>query len=71
MVIVHILKELGLMAWDIFWPLALGFMLSAVIRTFVPMKTVTKRLGNTNAKGLGLATVFGPFLPRAPMRRLP
>ncbi len=57
--LLQILKELLLMVWDIFWPLALGFILSAVIRAFVPMKTVSNHLGKNDAKSLGWASLFG------------
>ena len=47
------------MVWDIFWPLALGFILSAIIRTYISTSMISSRLGKSNAKGLALSTFFG------------
>ena len=47
------------MTWDIYWALALGFLLSAFIRVFVSTSAITNKLGKNNAKGLALSAVFG------------
>ena len=42
------------MTWDIYWGLAFGFMLSSVVRSFVPTKTIASRLGKNSAAAVGL-----------------
>ena len=59
MILKNILTAIINMVWDIFWPLALGFILSAIIRTYVSTSTISSRLGKSNAKGLALSTLFG------------
>lgn len=58
-----LLKNIGTailsMIWEVYWPLALGFLLSAVIRTFISTSAISSYLGKSNAKGLSLATFFG------------
>lgn len=51
--------ELASMIWDIYWGLAFGFMLSSVIRAFVPTSAISSRLGKDNAGSLSLASFFG------------
>jgi uncharacterized membrane protein YraQ (UPF0718 family) len=57
------IKEIGIaffgMSWQLFWGLALGFMISALIRALVSTETVSKSLGKTNPKSIGLSTFFG------------
>lgn len=55
----EIFTELGKMAWDVYWPLALGFLLSAFVRAFVSTSTISGKLGRTNAKSILLASFFG------------
>ncbi|RYY23362.1 MAG: metal ion permease, partial [Sphingobacteriaceae bacterium] len=55
----NICLELISMIWDIYWGLAFGFMLSSVIRAFVPASAVSSRLGDNTVKSLGMATFFG------------
>jgi hypothetical protein len=59
MLLKNILIAIMNMVWDIFWPLALGFILSAIIRTYISTSTISSRLGKSNAKGLALSTFFG------------
>jgi uncharacterized membrane protein YraQ (UPF0718 family)/YHS domain-containing protein len=47
------------MFWEILWPLALGFLLSAVVQTLVSRKAVVSALGSDSPKSLALATVLG------------
>lgn len=57
------LKRIGIelisMIWEIYWGLAFGFMLSAVVRAFVPTSAISSRLGRNNTKSLSLASFFG------------
>lgn len=48
-----------LMSWDIYWGLAFGFILSSLIRAFVPTRTVTDKLEKTSVKSVSLAALFG------------
>lgn len=55
----EILVQLVEMAWNIYWGLAFGFILSSVIRAFVTTETISQKLGKNSLKSLGLATFFG------------
>lgn len=47
------------MVWEIFWGLALGFILSSIIRAFVPTETISNSIGKTSVKSLSISTFFG------------
>src|SRR6267143_1370312 len=47
------------MFWEVLWPLALGFLLSAVVQTVVSKKAVAGALGRPDLKGFVLACGFG------------
>ena len=47
------------MLWEILWPLALGFLLSAVVQTLISKRAIANTLGRTNLKGFVLACGFG------------
>jgi uncharacterized protein len=47
------------MFWQVLWPLALGFLLSAVVETLVSKEAVSRLLGRDTARSVALATVFG------------
>lgn len=47
------------MGWMIFWALALGFLISGIVRAFVSKKRVASLLGRPDFKSLGLASFFG------------
>jgi uncharacterized membrane protein YraQ (UPF0718 family) len=47
------------MLWEVFWPLALGFILSAIVQTLVSRRAVERALGPDSPRSLGLATLFG------------
>jgi uncharacterized protein len=49
----------GSMFWEVLWPLALGFLLSAVVETLVSKRTVARLLGRDTAGGVVRATAFG------------
>ena len=53
------LHEAFSMAWEILWPLALGFGLSAIVQTVVSHREMAKALGDDSPRGLALATAFG------------
>jgi uncharacterized protein len=47
------------MFWEVLWPLALGFILSAIVQTLVSRRAVERALGSDSPRSLGLATLFG------------
>jgi uncharacterized membrane protein YraQ (UPF0718 family) len=47
------------MFWAVLWPLALGFLLSAIVETFVSRQSISRLLGRDGAAPVALATVFG------------
>lgn len=58
-VVTNILSQLGHMIWDIYWGLALGFILSSLIRAFVSTESISARLGKDSITAISLSTVFG------------
>ena len=47
------------MLWEVFWPLALGFVLSAIVQVLVSRKAVSRALGDDSPRSLALATALG------------
>jgi len=47
------------MFWEILWPLALGFLLSAIVQTLVPKRAVAGALGTDSPRSLALACGLG------------
>ncbi|HEV2141002.1 MAG TPA: permease [Candidatus Dormibacteraeota bacterium] len=47
------------MFWDVLWPLALGFLISAVVQGLVPRQAVGRVLGRDNLRGVTFATLLG------------
>ena len=47
------------MFWTVLWPLALGFLLSAAVETFVSKQAISRVLGRGGARPVVLATLFG------------
>ncbi len=47
------------MVWEVLWPLALGFLLSAIVQTVVSKRAVAGALGKPDLKGFVLACGFG------------
>ncbi|MFI5287885.1 MAG: permease [Candidatus Dormibacteria bacterium] len=47
------------MFWQVLWPLALGFLLSAIIEVVVPKQTVARLLGKDSPQGVVTAAAFG------------
>jgi uncharacterized membrane protein YraQ (UPF0718 family) len=58
-VITNILSQLAYMVWDIYWGLALGFILSSLIRAFISTESISARLGKDSVTALTLSTLFG------------
>src|ERR687887_910854 len=57
--IARALQDAFFMLWEVLWPLALGFLLSAVVQTVVPKRAVASTLGRADLKGFALACGFG------------
>ena len=55
----HIGIELISMIWEIYWGLAFGFILSSIIRSFIPASAIGSRLGKNNTKSLAFSSFFG------------
>jgi uncharacterized protein len=58
-ILLKILSQLAFMVWDIYWGLALGFILSSLIRAFVSTESISSRLGKNSVASVGLSTLFG------------
>ena len=57
--ILHALQISFFMLWEVLWPLAFGFLLSAMIQTVVSKRAVAGTLGKPDLKGFVLACGFG------------
>ncbi|HZK72762.1 MAG TPA: permease [Clostridia bacterium] len=57
--ILHALQISIFMLWEVLWPLAFGFLLSAMIQTVVSKRAVASALGKPDLKGFALACGFG------------
>src|SRR5205807_8773287 len=47
------------MAWEVFWPLILGFALSGAVQAVVSKKSMARLLGDDSPRSLAFATLFG------------
>jgi uncharacterized protein len=63
---VFILQEIGkalslafAMFWQVLWPLALGFLLSAMVEALVSKQTISRLLGKDRPREVAIATAFG------------
>jgi YHS domain-containing protein/uncharacterized membrane protein YraQ (UPF0718 family) len=57
--VIRALQDAFFMFWEVLWPLALGFLLSAMVQTVVPKRAVAAALGRPDLKGFALACGFG------------
>ncbi len=57
--VLHALQFSFFMIWEVLWPLALGFVLSAMIQTVVSKRTVAGALGKPDLNGFLFACGFG------------
>ncbi len=53
------LGHAGLMAWETFWALVLGFAVSAALQVFVSKAQMARLFGRTNLRSMAMATGFG------------
>jgi uncharacterized membrane protein YraQ (UPF0718 family) len=63
---VWVLQEIGkalslsfTMFWQVLWPLALGFLLSAVVETLVSRETISRALGRDSPRSVAIAAGLG------------
>jgi uncharacterized membrane protein YraQ (UPF0718 family)/YHS domain-containing protein len=47
------------MFWEVLWPLALGFLISAVVQSVVSRRAVVALLGKDDLRGVSIATLLG------------
>ena len=47
------------MFWEVFWPLTLGFLISAVVQSVVSRQAVVRALGRDDLRGVAFATLAG------------
>ena len=47
------------MAWEVLWPLILGFALSGIVQAVVSHRALARLLGDDSPRSLSLATLFG------------
>src|SRR5947208_621221 len=53
------LSEAFNMAWEVLWPLILGFALSGAVQAVVSHKSMARLLGDDSPRSLSFATLFG------------
>ena len=59
MILLECLYHALVMAWETFWALVLGFLISGMLQVFVSKMAMTKAFGRTNLKSMAMATFFG------------
>src|SRR5260370_42501058 len=47
------------MFWEVLWPLALGFIISAIVQTVVSKQAIVRTMGKDSLRGVIFATLFG------------
>src|SRR3982074_643344 len=57
--VLHALQISLYMLWEVFWPLSLGFLLSAMVQTVVSKRAVARTLGKPDLKGFVLSLGLG------------
>ena len=55
----HGLRDALLMAWEVWWALAFGFLISAIVQAWVPRANIERSLAGSGARAVGTATVLG------------
>ena len=58
-VIWHGLRDSFLMAWEVWWALVLGFVISAIVQAWVPRERVERSLSGSGPKPIAWATGLG------------
>ncbi len=55
----HGLRDSFLMAWEVWWALALGFAISAIVQAWVPRQRIEGLMSGSGARSVGWATGLG------------
>jgi uncharacterized membrane protein YraQ (UPF0718 family)/YHS domain-containing protein len=55
----HGIRDALLMGWQVWWALALGFFVSAVVQAWIPREKISASLGPRGVRPLALATCLG------------
>jgi hypothetical protein len=58
-VIWHGVRDALLMAWQVWWALVLGFMISAIVQAWVPRERIQSLMGGSGPRSVGWATALG------------
>jgi len=58
-VIWHGVRDALLMAWQVWWALVLGFLISAIVQAWVPRERIQSLMGGSGARSVGWATALG------------
>jgi len=58
-VIWHGLRDALLMAWQVWWALVLGFVISAIVQAWVPRERIQALMGGSGPRSVGWATALG------------
>jgi uncharacterized protein len=58
-VVWHGLKDAFLMAWEVWWALVLGFLVSGIVQAWVPRQRIESALSGSGPRPLALATGLG------------
>jgi uncharacterized membrane protein YraQ (UPF0718 family) len=57
--VIDALRTSFYMVWEVFWPLSLGFLISAIVQSVVSRSAVAGLLGKDDLRGITFATVLG------------
>src|ERR1700755_2539321 len=55
----HAVRDALLMAWEVWWALVFGFLISAVVQAWVPRERIQRALGGSGPRPVALATGLG------------
>jgi uncharacterized membrane protein YraQ (UPF0718 family)/YHS domain-containing protein len=55
----HGIRDALLMGWEVWWALALGFFISAIVQSWVPRARIESALSGSGARPVALATALG------------
>jgi len=58
-VVWHGLRDSFLMAWEVWWALVLGFVISAIVQAWVPRERIERLMSGSGARSVGWATGLG------------
>ncbi|HEY3773847.1 MAG TPA: permease [Solirubrobacteraceae bacterium] len=58
-VIWHGVRDALLMAWQVWWALVLGFLISAIVQAWVPRDRIQALMGGSGPRSVGWATALG------------